>query len=121
MKNIIKKVIIIAILAIMALNLCAFRYETEEVPNSLIMALLDEGFKPSEDDEDIWEYKEYQYDGDYDIVYIYAYFDTYENVGQIMATGYDARGRVQAVTLGTVTWNNIDEEMETVAERSIEF
>lgn len=120
MKNIIKKVVIIAILAVMALNLCAFRYETEEVPSSLIAELIEDGFKPSDDDPNIWEYRETETDED-GVGYLYAYYDTENNIGVVSAMRFDAHGRLIEVFSGTATWDNIEEEFVTISEMEYEW
>ena len=121
------KKIIGAILVVMMLvgfgNTADAVYETEEVPVALINELLDNGFLPSEDDEDIWTCEMYnvEEDDEYDYSYAYGYFDTYENVGMVSIYAYNRNGRVVGVGMYTVRWNAIDEEMETIAEYEAEF
>lgn len=117
MKNIMKKVVIIAILAMMVMMMCGFTYETEEVPVSLIDELISEGFTRDEYNTNIWRFEEYDYtcvSGRYG--YIFGWFDTDENIGMVTGFGYEEDGTIGLVTTGTVRWDNINEEFETICE-----
>lgn len=111
MKNTMKKFIgIIMILAIMmGIGITANAvYETEEVPSALIMELVDAGFKPSEDDEDIWIFDGYYPD---DEMYYFGYFNVAENYGAIYGDNHGGERCIIAIR-----WDNIYEEFEELGE-----
>ena len=120
MKNIIGKIVIIAVLAMMVMMMCGFTYETEEVPTALIEELEFEGFVQDEDEENIWSYEEYL--GEIgDRTYIYAWFDTDENVGMVTAYKYTEDGHIAAICTGTVSWNTEIDDFDELAYMEKEF
>lgn len=120
MKNIIGKIIIVAIMATMVMAMCGFTYETEEVPVSLIDELIDEGFTRDEYDTNIWRYEENSYDHDDGWTYLFAWFDTDENIGTATEIEYDTNRNVRYVASNTFRWNNIYEEIEVLGEYDYE-
>lgn len=112
-----KKVIIIVLVLIMVFGLAGFTYMTEEAPEALINELVDEGFIQDKNEENIWVYEEDITDADeFDRVYIYAWFDTDENVGVESATMYIDDEIVGSVT-ACVTWDSILEDWEILGYR----
>lgn len=108
MKKLITKVIIIAVIAMMAIALCGFRYYTEdEAPAALIKELATYGFEISEEDDDVWTY-----DGIMDGCQVLAVFDTYYNMGSIYAVNLETGERA----LCSFTWDCDSESFDTTAE-----
>lgn len=110
MKLTMKKVVLTVIAIIMAMMSMACYYETEEVPNELIMALLDEGFTRDDDEPNMWYYYEIDadYDDDYQYVIFQAWFDTDKNIGIGTVVGVTKYNEVRVIASGAVRWNNID-------------
>ena len=80
-------------------------YETEEVPAALILELVEVGFKPSEDDEDIWIFDGYYSDDD---MMYFAYFNVAENCGAIYGERPDGKER----SIVAFRWDGIYGEFE---------
>ena len=90
MKNIIKTMVLIAIVAGMIFVLCGFAWNTEEgVDEALIAELEYEGFTRSETDENIWTIMMTADEFDVDDGYATAYarFDTEKNIGIVTIVG----------------------------------
>ena len=116
MKKLIGKVSIVVVLVMVAMMMCGFTWQTEEVPESLINELKEEGFVQDPDEENIWTYEEYnmKQSFDYDWSYIYAVFDTDENVGNAFGIGYKD-GRVVAYITIAVKWDYSIDDFETIS------
>ena len=122
MKNVMKKVIIVAILAMVVMMMCGFIYETEEVPEALIEELEFEGFKQDATESNLWLYEEYiDLDEDGEHTYIFAWFDTDENVGIVTAQEYDADNHVIAICNASVSWNEETGDFDELAYFEREF
>lgn len=80
-------------------------YETEEVPAALILELVEVGFEPSEDDEDIWIFDGYYSDDD---MMYFAYFNVAENCGAIYGEKPDGKER----SIVAFRWDGIYGEFE---------
>lgn len=120
MKNVMKKVIIVAILVMAVMAMCGFTWETEGVPEALIEELEFEGFAQSEDEENIWTYELYL--GEIgQRTYVYGRFDTNENIGMVMAQRYTADGHIAEICSSTFSWNAETDCFDELAYTDREF
>lgn len=115
MKNIMKVVIMVVILA-MAMMMSGFAYEKEEASDALIEELISEGFEQSETNSNLWEYTEDMDDGE-NYATIYAAFDTDTNMGIIHMYGEWAEsGTTYHNAVFAARWNCELDDFETLSE-----
>jgi hypothetical protein len=114
MKKLIGKVSIVVVLVMVAMMMCGFTWQTEEVPESLINELKEEGFVQDPDEENIWTYEEYVHE-DSCWAYVYATFDVDENVGIVTYTEYNEDNICVRSLTACVKWDNSIEDFEQIA------
>lgn len=100
---------ILVVMVVMGIMVTAnAAYETEEVPSALIMELVEVGFKPSEDDEDLWVFDGYYPD---DEMYYFGYFNVAENYGAIYGDDHSGNRCIVGIR-----WDGVEEEFYDLGE-----
>ena len=105
MKNIMKKVIIVTILAMAVMMMCGFTSKTyREVPVELIEELINVGLTQNEEDPNLWELKETFTGDDFRTVEYDVWFDTSRNLGMETHIHHDD-WEGDAIEIWLVVWD----------------